>query len=202
MRMTTVQDLQPIKRPEIPTLWPKETAKVIRRLLRAAFPATAFSVTIGRGAGVSSVDVRWTDGPTGARVDAIVAGFEAGRFDGMTDSYEYDRDAYLLVDGKPYRPGTKYVMTQRECSPALIARAARAVMDYRWAFKDAETEAKAEALVSALEANPCRETYNAFYTEGRYIYPGDTQGLNWGRDLCQLVNIALSDRTTTLRGAN
>jgi hypothetical protein len=101
-----------------PTLYPKETAVVIRRVLRAAFPAVKFRVTIGRGSMVSSVHIHWTDGPTRARVEALVAGFEAGKFDGMTDSYSYDRSAFLDVDGVLYRPGTRYVFAERSLSDA------------------------------------------------------------------------------------
>ena len=192
--------LTPAKpRRELPSLHPKATAAAIRKLLRATFPACRFSVTVGRGSGVSSVDVRWTDGPTVARVEALVSCFEAGSFDGMTDSYSYDRDTYLMVDGAMCRPGTRYVMTARECSPRLVARAARAVMDYRWAYESPEVEAKAEALVAALYANPCAETRNALYAEGWTIYPGDTSGCRQGHNLCARVNMALSDRTTTVQ---
>jgi hypothetical protein len=89
-----------------PYLNPKETAKVIRGVLRKAFPATKFSVTTARGSMVSSVDIRWTDGPTVARVDALVAGFHA----------------FVNVDGVAYRPGTRYVHTSRTISAQLANR--------------------------------------------------------------------------------
>lgn len=111
-------------------LSPKQTATVVRKVLREAFPATRFSVTTARGSMVYAVDVRWTDGPTTARVDAIVKRFEAGHFDGMTDSYEYDRNAVILLDGKKYRPGCKYVMTHRTVSDALRNRCAAQVAAY------------------------------------------------------------------------
>ncbi|MGH9887100.1 MAG: LPD29 domain-containing protein, partial [bacterium] len=113
-----------------PSLSPKETAVVIRRVLRTAFPATKFSVRTERGSMVSSVRVSWTDGPTVARVDAVVGCFEAGHFDGMTDSYEYDRDRHLIVDGTHYRPGCRYVSTSRTISPALANRCIRQVAEY------------------------------------------------------------------------
>ncbi len=111
---------------------PKSSAVLIRKILKGAFPATAFSVTIGRGAGVSAVDVRWTDGPTAARVEALVKGFEQGRFDGMTDSYEYRRgaDRYLIIDGQTYERGANYVSCARTITPALKARCAAQVAAY------------------------------------------------------------------------
>lgn len=115
---------------KLPTLYPKETAKVIRKILKAAFPATAFSVKTARGSMVSSVDIRWTDGPTAALVDALVGCFEAGTFDGMTDSYTYDSDTLLDVEGTKYRPGCRYVRTTRELSPTLARRCAEQVATY------------------------------------------------------------------------
>lgn len=112
------------------SLSPKETATVIRRVLRAAFPAAKFSVTTARGSMVSSVDIRWTDGPTVGAVDAIVGAFEAGSFDGMTDSYNYDRNSFLMIDGVMYRPGTRYVHTHRRTTLALARRAAALVATY------------------------------------------------------------------------
>jgi hypothetical protein len=111
---------------------PKETAKVIRTVLKKAFPETTFRVTTGRGAGVSSVDLSWMDGPTTKEVDAIVGAFEMGRFNGMTDSYDYDKteDRQLLVDGVHYEAGCRYVMTQRRCSAVLARKAVAQLVEY------------------------------------------------------------------------
>ncbi len=199
MRATTLQDIraaQP-KRAELPSLMPKETAAAIRKILRAAFPATRFSITTARGSMVSSVDIRWTDGPTTQRVDELVGGFEAGHFDGMTDSYEYDRSAYLLIEGKAYRPGTRYVHTHRDHSPRAVARALRAVLAY-WAF-DAETLRQGEALAAAIEQADSpeaeRAAVNAFYGDGWRLYIQNAHGdTHW--NLASLTNRALADRTT------
>lgn len=82
-----------------------ETAKLMRAALKAAFPATKFSVRSHRG---SSINVYWTDGPTTARVKAITGQFEGGGFDGMIDmAFSYDH--WLLPDGSTqvaYSPGT------------------------------------------------------------------------------------------------
>lgn len=107
---------------KLPVLYPKETAAHIRRLLRANFPATKFSVVTERGSMVSSVRVSWADGPTEQRVRAIVSCFKAGRFDGMTDSYDYDRDTVITIDGQSYRPGCQYVSTDRHLTAALMNR--------------------------------------------------------------------------------
>lgn len=106
-------------RNELPSLCPKETAVAIRGILKKAFPTCKFSVVTERGSMVSSVRVRWTDGPTVKLVEALIACFEAGSFDGMTDSYDYDRDTFLMLDGVLQRPGCKYIFTERRVSPEL-----------------------------------------------------------------------------------
>lgn len=113
-----------------PTLYPKQSAAIMRRILRANFPACKFSVTTERGSMVSSVRISWMDGPSTKAVDALVRGFVAGRFDGMTDSYDYDNDKLLNVEGVMYRPGCSYVFTSRACSPAFVARAAAQVAEF------------------------------------------------------------------------
>lgn len=75
-----------------------ETAKLIRKQLKAKFPAVKFGVRSQRYAGGSSIDIDWTDGPTGKAVDSVVKPFCGGRFDGMIDM-AYNVDSYLLPDG-------------------------------------------------------------------------------------------------------
>lgn len=74
-----------------------EVAKIIRRRLKATFPKTKFSVRVDRGSMHSSVDIRWTDGPTSAMVDAITGQYQGGGFDGMIDM-SYYIDHWLLPD--------------------------------------------------------------------------------------------------------
>jgi len=107
-------------------LYPKQTAAILRRLLRANFPACKFSVVTERGSMVSSVRIGWTDGPTVARVEQIASRFEAGHFDGMTDCYDYadTADRALLIDGVFCRAATRYVFCNRTLSPAYEARVA------------------------------------------------------------------------------
>lgn len=103
------------------SLSPKTTAQVLRTVLKNAFPATKFSIVTNRGSMVSSVRISWTDGPTTKEVEAFSGPFEMGRFDGMTDSYDYDNkaDRQLLVNGVHYEAGCKYVMTSRSISATL-----------------------------------------------------------------------------------
>lgn len=96
----------------------KVAAVNIRKVLKSAFPKVKFSV---RRDG-SSIDIRWTDGPVGQRVTEAVSRFKAGRFDGMTDSYEYNRDVWHDLFGS-----ANYVCAQRSHSDALVAEAINVV---------------------------------------------------------------------------
>lgn len=107
-----------------------ETAAVVRKLLKAAFPTCTFRVTTNRGSMVSSINVKWTDGPTVKRVEEITDPFVAGSFDGMTDSYEYRREKKVTVGGVEYEPGCKYVHTSRAISPALALKCVAQVATY------------------------------------------------------------------------
>ena len=111
---------------KLPTLYGKETAVVIRKLLKAHFPACKFSVR----SDFNSVRIGWTDGPTTKQVDALTAGLEASHFDGMTDSYNYDRDSVVMVDGKAFRPGCQYIFTNRDTSAAFARRCAEQIARY------------------------------------------------------------------------
>lgn len=113
-------------------LTPKSTAALLRSILRQAFPATTFSIRTSRGSMASSVTIRWTDGPSAARVAEIADAFRCGSFDGMTDSFAYatGADRFLLVDGETYERGCRYVFTSRTVSPALQARCAALVAAY------------------------------------------------------------------------
>ena len=84
-------------------------AKAIRTKIRATWPGTTFRVTSDSFAGGNAVDVTWTDGPTISQVERLIHWHEAGTFDGMTDSYDYDRI-------HPNIPQAKYVQTHRAIS--------------------------------------------------------------------------------------
>jgi hypothetical protein len=62
----------------------------LKKELTLAFPGIKFSVRSDAG----SLDITWTDGPTTDEVDKIAGKYEAGRFDGMTNSYSRDTSAY------------------------------------------------------------------------------------------------------------
>lgn len=94
--------------------------KNIRIELKRAFPGIKFSVKGDSFSGGDSIDVRWTDGPTTAQVDAIIGRYSAGSFNGMEDIYEYSRDAWTDAFGD-----AKYVHSSRANSDRAIESAIR-----------------------------------------------------------------------------
>ena len=75
-----------------------DTAKHMRKALRAAFPGVKFSVRSRSYSGGSSIDVFWTDGPSGEAVEQVTGQYQGGRFDGMID-LAYHVSHWLLPDG-------------------------------------------------------------------------------------------------------
>ena len=81
-------------------------SSLIKAELTKAFPSIKFSVRYSCFSGGDSVDISWKFGPTCAQVEAISDKYQAGSFDGMTDSYTYHK-------AKDY-PTVKYVQAQRD----------------------------------------------------------------------------------------
>lgn len=84
-------------------------ATAIREELKKDFPNVKFSVKSSNFAGGDSVHVAWTEGPTTLEVSKVTSKYQYGRFDGMTDMYEYSNN----IEGLPQ---SKYVQTRREIS--------------------------------------------------------------------------------------
>ena len=88
-----------------------ETARLIRKELKAKFPGTKFSVRSETYSGGASINVRYNGaggGPIGEDVDAVAKFFQGGGFDGMIDM-AYSKYHYMLPDGtfiKGYSSGT------------------------------------------------------------------------------------------------
>ena len=84
-------------------------ASAIREELKKVFPNVKFSVKSSNFAGGDSVNITWTNGPTYKEVNEITNKYQSGRFDCMTDMYEYSNSCEDL-------PQSKYVQTRREIS--------------------------------------------------------------------------------------
>lgn len=124
-----------------------DTAKLIRAALKSKFSSVKFSVRTSKYAGGASIQIDWTDGPTAAMVEAVIAPFEGAGFDGMED-YKYSKGAWLLPDGTaalrsveghfgadrqeleaetdgalPVHFGADFLFTRRQITPEAMRRA-------------------------------------------------------------------------------
>lgn len=106
--------------PEAEPLDGKRAVANVRRLLKLSWPKTKFSVRQSHG----SVRIEWRDGPTADQVSAVSRQFEAGRFDGMSDSFEYHTTAWNSLFGS-----LQYVNQARVHSDITLRRA----VDALWA---------------------------------------------------------------------
>lgn len=101
-----------------------ETAKFLRTVLKEAFPGIKFSVKTDKYSGGSSIDIRWTDGPTVAQVKTFVDVFEGSYFDSMID---YKGCQYAMLDGQPVRFGGDFIFENRDYSESAILEAIKTV---------------------------------------------------------------------------
>lgn len=101
---------------------PTIAAKNIRTEMKGAFPGVTFSVRTSKYSGGNSINIAWTDGPTLAQVEKIANKYAGGRFDGMTDSYEYKDSPWTEVFGE-----AKYVFCERSYSDKTVLAVARLV---------------------------------------------------------------------------
>lgn len=94
-----------------------DTAKLVRKALRAEFPGVKFSVRSNSYAGGASIDVMWTDGPRDVDVQGVVSLYRGAYFDGMTDCKHYVRSLLTTEDGaEEVRFGADYIFTTRDIS--------------------------------------------------------------------------------------
>ena len=67
-----------------------------------------------------TITVSWQDGPTHQEVEAVIGKYENGKFDGMTDCFNFDTTPFNAVFG-----GCRYTFIKREHSDELMAVATR-----------------------------------------------------------------------------
>lgn len=98
-----------------------ETAKLIRRALKEAFPEIRFSVRTSQYAGGSSINISWAEGPKHDTVKDIAEAFQGGDFDGMTDC---KKTRSHTINGEPVKFGGDFVFCTREIPKEKISAAA------------------------------------------------------------------------------
>jgi hypothetical protein len=128
-----------------------DVAKLIRLNLKKAFPGVKFSVRLQRYSSGSSIDVRWTDGPTKAEVKTITHAFQGGRFDGMIDlqyaanSWHCDTHPARVAETYGHGMGLDGVHESRCCAKAeLVHFGASFVFEHRELSDEFTTELAAK----------------------------------------------------------
>lgn len=120
-----------------------ETAKIIRKALKEAFPDVKFSVKSDG----SSAGITWTDGPNVAQVKSVVGHLKAAYFDGSID---YQGSIYHMHQCQQIHLGADYLSFKREYTDQAIQRGIdRVYREYAGNFIDADQE---KATVSQFRA--------------------------------------------------
>lgn len=117
-----------------------DTAKLIRKSLKEAFPDVTFSVRSKTYSGGASISIGWTDGPNQKLVEAVARHFKAAYVDGGID---YKGSVYHMMDGEQVHLGADFIHFNRGYTSASIQRAIdRVYRKYGGNFRDS-TEPKA-----------------------------------------------------------
>jgi hypothetical protein len=103
-----------------------ETAKLLRKALKDAFPRVKFRVRSDSYAGGASIRVRYEDGPFKKDVEAVAQKFAGASFDGMIDLKSYHDSEY---EGRTVSWGADYVFVDRNLSDAYRAQIEALIAD-------------------------------------------------------------------------
>jgi hypothetical protein len=135
----------------------------LRIELKAAFPGVKFSIR----SDYNSVRIAWTDGPRTAEVEAITSKYSAGSFDGMTDSYNYQRSPFTEVYGS-----AQYIFENRSHS-VLALTAAAEIVAARYGYQpfNIRQSYDGSGYIDCCDHNHQSEVYA--YLEKRYPFDRD-----------------------------
>jgi hypothetical protein len=98
-----------------------DTAKELRKALKEAFGSVKFSVKSRKYSMGSSIDVKWTDGPTVHMVEKVANRFQGASFDGMQDLKSFHTSIH---NGQRVHWGADYVLCSRTISQIILQNAA------------------------------------------------------------------------------
>lgn len=101
-----------------------DTAKLVRKALKAQWPTVRFSVRTSSSGG--ALDVTWVDGPTDDMVSRITSPFCGSRRDDSGDGRDPVRGT---LDGRPVHFLPDFIFGKRTLSPAFTARLESMIAD-------------------------------------------------------------------------
>ena len=97
-----------------------DTAKLVRKALKEAFPDVKFSVRSSTYSGGASIGVRWMDGPNETQVSAVTGTFRGSYYD---SSIDYKGSTHAMIDGLRVSFGADSISTRRQHSRHACERA-------------------------------------------------------------------------------
>lgn len=154
-----------------------ETAKLVRKALKEAFPGIKFSVRSKTYSGGASIDVHWTDGPADCQVKPLVCAFQGGSFDAMTD---YKGGVVHTMNGQSVHFGADFIFTHREYTLAMLKRGLAQVA------KETNNEFDPDTIEIGQS-----EFSSAYINENRML----TQGWHQNEPLDRAVHCVLAKRS-------
>lgn len=160
MRASIAKGLQSANPHLIPGQTCVVAAKNIRVELKKAFPKVKFSVKSESFSGGNAIRVSWTDGPTSAQVEEVADKYRAGRFDGMTDCYDYEFSFWCEAFGD-----AKYISTRREVTNQLVERVLAALAEKYGAIDDEPCPTVEAYRNGSLYGSPWQRLVNLAVTD-------------------------------------
>jgi hypothetical protein len=154
-----------------------ETAKLVRKALKEAFPKEKFSVRSHTYAGGASIRIGWTDGPQTADVDTVVGKFAGSGFDGMID-LKTSNSHWLYPDGTvelfEYQIGHSYGSTTLDLTGEKVDEEAAA--NYRAGVR------AAMGITNYVAGDETSDAWKAGYTEGELRKARGARLVHFGAD--------------------
>ncbi len=172
-----------------------QTAKRVRKALKARYPGVKFSVRSSTYAGGASITAYHVDGPAERDVWTFLQQFSGADFDGMTDMKTYRDDVlfanadgtYELIDS-----GADFVFSSRTISRAWREEIAREIAAVTGLPCDLTSYHDDDGSGQPVKRNGAGwdARYDAYVIDGRIVPAGDTPRA-YGRDLFyQRANVA------------
>lgn len=119
-------------------LRPKDVASLMKQYVTTKYPQVTVTVSSDIYSGGDSVRVYLSD-KVGNPVDDVIRKdvdrfslkFEQGRFDGMSDMYEYRDEAILSDNGTKISGGTKYIFVENRPQFGTLPDVVKMLVDYQ-----------------------------------------------------------------------
>ena len=157
-----------------------DTAKLVRKALKDAFPDTKFYVNSSSYAGGASISVSWVDGPTDGDVNAVTAPFRGASFDSSQDLLTYVGGVHPST-GEKVSYGADYIHARRSFSAEFYMVVVDRLAS-EWGWGDMEYDPHTDYLTKTKTVESVRPRFNdtlrsdVIWRTIRVARPEDYQG--------------------------